>query len=114
MYYEHKRTMEGHNMKITITFGELSTRYDRESVCDVLGLDPYCLGRAPLDEEIVISEKDAVKIGILQLELLIKDLHKQGRCGEITQDCPWCYLECHTNGECDEEYPICAEMEEEE
>lgn len=54
-------------MRVTITFGELMDKYDWEGVCNVLGLNIWCIneGLASSDEEITISEEDAKKIGIL-------------------------------------------------
>lgn len=54
-------------MRVTVTFGELMDKYDWENVCNVLGLNVWCIneGLASRDEEITISEEDAKKIGIL-------------------------------------------------
>ena len=54
-------------MWIIITFRELRDKYNWEKVCDVLGLDLWCVaeGLASDDDEITISEGDARKMGIL-------------------------------------------------
>ncbi len=57
-------------MKLTLTLRELKDNYNWDKVCEVLGLNPWCLneGYATGDEEENITEEQAIKIGILSIK----------------------------------------------
>ncbi len=55
-------------MKLILTLRELMDNYDWDKVCEILGLDPWCInvGLAAGNEEQELTEKQAKEIGIIQ------------------------------------------------
>ena len=54
-------------MKIIVTLKDLLHRYDWDKACAVLGLDEWCLkeGTANRDDEITLTEEQAIQIGVI-------------------------------------------------
>lgn len=55
-------------MKIILTLKELIDKHNWDKVCEVFGLNPWCIntGLASGDEEQVITEEQAKEIGIIK------------------------------------------------
>ena len=54
------------SIEITLTLGKLMDNYDWEEVCEVLGLNEWCLneGLTDREDEIEITLEQAKKLGI--------------------------------------------------
>lgn len=63
--------MAGKLPRIKITFGELYDRFDMsDEVCDILGLNPYCL------REGLATESDTVNVTLAQARLMGITVHE--------------------------------------
>lgn len=58
-------------MKIVTTPGELMDRLRWEQACDQLGINPWAVAEGMMnrDEEVTLSEEQAIEIGLLPREV---------------------------------------------
>jgi hypothetical protein len=52
-------------MSITITLNELNDRCDWDKVCEMFGLDQYCLSWGNLDVTYSLTEEQAKELGLI-------------------------------------------------